>query len=129
MNKDNNLPLDSKSVNAIIANGSLFYNNWNDTMELVSNLYDVLLENGMMWSDWRAKEDSLYGMGEEVEKDFFKMNDESGRNGCYYHFFDEGQLRSIYEQAGFKNILVDKYMYTENNKKKKNVWWHVIAKK
>ena len=82
-----------------------------------------------MWADWRTKEDSLYAMGEETEKDFFKMNEESGRKGCYYHFFAEQQLRELYTKAGFQNVSIDRYMYTENDVSKRNAWWHVVAQK
>ena len=129
VNKHIDIPLKTASVNAIVANGSLFCNDWNTTVELVSNLHDVLSENGLMWADWRAKEDSLYAMGEEKEKDFFEMNEESGRKGCYYHFFDEQQLRELYAKAGFKDVSIDGYMYTENDGSKRNAWWHVVARK
>lgn len=129
VNKDIDVPLKTASVNAIVANGSLFCNDWNTTVELVSNLHDVLSENGLMWSDWRAKEDSLYAMGEEKEKDFFEMNEESGRKGCYYHFFDEQQLKELYTKAGFKDVSIDGYTYTENDGSKRNAWWHVVARK
>lgn len=129
VNKNTDIPLKTASVNAIVANGSLFYNDWNTTIKLLSNLHDVLSENGLMWADWRTKEDSLYAMGEETEKDFFKMNEESGRKGCYYHFFDEQQLRELYTKAGFQNVSIDRYMYTENDGSKRNAWWHVVAQK
>ena len=129
VNKNTDIPLKTASVNAIVANGSLFYNDWNTTIKLLSNLHDVLSENGLMWADWRTKEDSLYAMGEETEKDFFKMNEESGRKGCYYQFFDEQQLRELYTKAGFQNVSIDRYMYTENDGSKRNAWWHVVAQK
>lgn len=129
VNKNTDIPLKTASVNAIVANGSLFYNDWNTTIKLLSNLHDVLSENGLMWADWRTKEDSLYAMGEETEKDFFKMNEESGRKGCYYLFFDEQQLRELYTKAGFQNVSIDRYMYTENDGSKRNAWWHVVAQK
>lgn len=129
VNKNTDIPLKTASVNAIVANGSLFYNDWNTTIKLLSNLHDVLSENGLMWADWRTKEDSLYAMGEETEKDFFKMNEESGRKRCYYHFFDEQQLRELYTKAGFQNVSIDRYMYTENDGSKRNAWWHVVAQK
>lgn len=46
VNKNTDIPLKTASVNAIVANGSLFYNDWNTTIKLLSNLHDVLSENG-----------------------------------------------------------------------------------
>lgn len=129
INKNINVPLEKESVNAIVANGSLFYNGWSETIDLLSNLHNILDANGLMWADWRAKEDSLYGMGEKIEDGYFAMNEESGRSGCCYHFWDLAQLEDIYIKSGFKIVSIDKYMYTENNESKKNVWYHVISKK
>ena len=36
-----------------------------------------------------------------------------------YHFFDEQQLRELYTKAGFQNVSIDRYMYTENDGSKK----------
>ena len=44
-------------------------------------------------------------------------------------FFDEQQLRELYTKAGFQNVSIDRYMYTENDGSKRNAWWHVVAQK
>ncbi len=123
------IPLQPGSVDVIVANGSLFYSSVTETIEMLRKLKNIMSEDGIFWADWRTKEDSLYGMGKEIEPNFFEMNKESGREGCSYHFFDEKQLREIYKETELEIISFDKFEYTENNGKKKSSWFHIVSRK
>ena len=122
------VPVENKSIDAIIADGSLFYKDFKGTIKLLMDLKNVLVKNGIMWADWRSNDDYLYGMGKKLEDDYFQMNEASGRLGARYHFFNKDTLENVYKQAGFEIVSVDKFEYTENNGKRKNSWYHVIAK-
>lgn len=125
---ENQVPLEANSIDAIIADGSLFYNNFEDTIKLLNELRKSLVNGGLIWADWRSTDEYLYGMGKEIEKNYFEMNELSARLGARYHFFDKETLKDVYEQAGLDVISIDVFEYTEQNGKKKNSWFHVIAK-
>lgn len=124
------VPLEEQSVDAIVADGSLFYNNRKDTVQLLQNLGKVLKPGGCLWGDWRAKEDSMYGMGEEIEDGFFRMYAQSGREGSMYHFYDKDTLLEVYSQTGnLKIVSCDEYRYTLDNGKAACAYYHVVAQR
>lgn len=123
-----NLIWPNESVDAVIANGSMFYNTLEDTVKLLKNINCVLKNEGVFWADWRSIKDSLYGMGEEIEENFYLL-EESGREECTYHFFDKYKLINIYREAGFNIIAIDTYEYTQNNGKNLSLWFIVNARK
>ncbi len=65
-NKGLDIPLEDSSVDAIVADGSLFYNNLTNTAKLLGNLKKTLKPGGLMWADFRSTEDSLYGGGYQL---------------------------------------------------------------
>lgn len=129
VNQENKIPLPNESVDAVIANGSMFYNTLEDTINLLKNINCVLKNEGMFWADWRSTKDSLYGMGEEIEENFYLLNEESRRGGCTYYFFDKEKLINTYNEAGFNIIAIDTYEYTQNNGKNLSSWFIVNARK
>ena len=79
-----------------------------------------------MWANWRTKNDSLFGNGREIDKDFFLLD---SREGSTYIFFDEKGLKEIYEEAGFKIVSIDVSGFTQNNMEIRNEWYLVVAQK
>lgn len=130
VNEGIDISLKKESIDVIVASGSLMYCNKEERIQLLKNLKDVLKVGGIFWSDWRSKEDYLYGMGECIEEGYYLLNNNSrGRNGVTYYFTDKNELKNLYEQVGLNIISIDKYSYTEDNENINNSWYHVVAKR
>lgn len=123
------VPLPPESVDAVVADGSLFYNKKEEIGELLSGLQACMRKGGLIWASFRSKKDSLYGCGEQIGEGLYRMGAGTGRSGCAYFFADKTQLMEIYRNAGFSKILADKFEYTENGGAKRNSWYHITAKK
>ena len=76
-NKGLDVPLEDSSVDGIIADGSLFGNPKSDIIKVVSELRRVLKKDGLLWANFRTKEDSMYGMGEKIDDSLYILNEES----------------------------------------------------
>lgn len=118
----------NEEIDAIVADGSLFYYDRSDTVKLLKNLKQCLREGGLFWADWRNKEDSMYGKGEKIEEGLFKLGADSGRGGCNYFFADREELEGIYGEAGLEIISFDTYYYTKENGSTQCSWYHIVAK-
>lgn len=123
------VPLEENSVDAIIADGSLFYNNAIDTIMLLRNLIKCLKPSGKIWANWRTENDSLIEKGVALGDGLYRLNEASKRDGCCYFFCNEEKLRDIYKQAGASIEFLDLFEYTENNMQSKCSWYHVTAYK
>lgn len=128
-NEGLDIPFDSQSVDGIIADGSLFYNNKKDNIIILENLGKVLKPAGKIWADWRTERDSLIEKGVRLENGLYKLGDGSGRNGCCYFFCNEQEVREIYNRAGLKVESVELFEITENNMTARHSWYHVVAVK
>ena len=128
-NKGLDIPLDDCSIDAVVADGSLFCVSKEEIVKNISALKRVMKYDGLIWADFRTKKDSLFGKGEEISTNFFRLESGTGREGCSYYFTDEEDLRDIFSLAGLEIISLDDYSYSENNREIINSWYHVVAKK
>lgn len=129
VNNEIQVPLKEESINAIVADGSLFFYTEEVLIQLLNNLKKCLKQEGLFWADWRSKEDSMYGQGEEIAKNLFVLGDGAGRKGCNYYFADKEEIQALYSKVGFEIVSIDSFSYTVNNGTIKNSWWHVVARK
>lgn len=123
------IPLSDKCIDAVIADGSLFYNSKNDTRKIIINIGKTVKLGGMLWADFRTKKDALFGGGTLLDDGLYLMSKETNRGGCTYFFADENDLEEIFRETGFEIASIDDYEYSENNRKALKSWFHVIAKK
>ncbi len=123
------IPLPEESIDAVVADGSLFYYSKNDIIHVVANLQKVMRKGGLLWTDFRTKRDSLYGKGKQLDNGLYELGNATGREGCAYYFADEKDVREIFFKAGLEILSIDDYSYTENNRNGINSWYHVIARK
>lgn len=132
------VPLKSESVQAIFADGSLFYYTQEDTLKLLGNLRKCLSSGGLFWANWRNKSDSLYrnslddshnGGGRIIEGGLLALGTGSKREGCYYYFAELDELKKLYSNAGFTIKSIDTYTYTQNNGTVQCSWYHIVAEK
>lgn len=121
------LPITPGSIDAVIADGSLFYNNIEDTMVILKNIRKALKKGGKLWANWRSINDSLYGQGELLDNGLYRLGNSSERDGCSYLFCNSETLQKMYYQSGFEIESIDKYSYTENNGNNLCEWHFVVA--
>lgn len=119
-NDETKIPLEDQSINTIIADGALFYLSRKKEMELLSELSRVLKREGIFFADYRSKEDWLYGRGEEIEKDFYKLNCCGSLNGITYAFRDIDEIKEMYKSIGMKIVNYEKIDHWSDNCKRKN---------
>lgn len=121
------IPIESDELDCIVAWGSLFYCNAEDRKLLFSELNRVLKVGGCFLGDFRTKEDYLYGKGEEIENDYFILNEYLP--GINYWFCDEETIRQLYSEHGFEIVNLEKEDFYRYNMQRKNSHYHVWAKK
>lgn len=123
------IEMKTASVDAVIADGSLFYA---EKEEIISNLKEivrVMKDGGLIWADFRTVEDSLFGRGKKIAEGLFELTKDTGREGCLYYFATEKDIYEIFEGAGLQVVSIDDFVFTERNRECINKWFHVVAKK
>lgn len=128
-NEGEKLTLSDACLDYIVAWGSLFYNGRDKFKEVLCEMHRVLKKDGELFFDFRTQKDFLYGKGQELEKDFFYLDKDSGYGGFTYLILTLDELKEIVEKCGFQITNVETYEFTKNNGSKLNSWYHVTAKK
>lgn len=122
------LEMESNSLDYIVAWGSMFYNGREKLKTMLCEMRRILRKDGELFFDIRTQRDSMYGQGEELEKDFFRLN-QSGYEGFTYLFLTKEELIELVESCGFEMVNVETYEFTKNNGKILNSWYQITAKK
>ena len=123
------VPLEPYSIDAIVADGSLFYCTKENIIQIIKNLKAVLKNNGLLWANFRTKQDSLYAKGKQIDDGLYVLEDGTGREGCAYFFAEESDIRTIFRDAEMEIVSIDDYSYSEKNHQIVNSWYHVVARK
>lgn len=123
------IPLQDHSVDGIIADGSLFLNSKEDITVVVTNLSQVVKNDGLIWANFRTRDDSMYGMGEEIGENLFRLDERTGRAGSTYYFANENDIKDIFTLAGFKIETIDDYRQTSDNRREESCWFHVVGRR
>ena len=123
------VPIEADSIDAVIADGSLFYYSRENIVKIIENIKSVMKNNGLLWADFRTKHDSLFERGKQIDDGLFILGEGTDREGCSYFFADESDIRSIFDNANMEIVSIDDYSYSENNHRVINSWFHVIARK
>ena len=96
-NYDVDIPLKENSIDAVVACGSMFYHNKEETLKLLTSIKMVLKDKGKFWADWRTKEDWLFLHTIQIDECLYALDDSSQRKNATYSFFEENELREMYE--------------------------------
>lgn len=110
------IPLEAGIMDCIVAWGALFLCKKLEEETLFGNLVKTLKPGGLLIADYRSKEDDFYGMGEEIDKNVFVLNDLCGSlAGVTMAFKEIDEIIEFYERYGVtvfnyekKNYYVDK---------------------
>lgn len=118
------------SFHAVVAWGVLFLN---PPSEMVSNLRGMgrlLGPDGRLLVNFRTRENSHFGLGEEIEPGCFILDDRAGTyKGMCYTFTDLPDVEALVERAGGMDIVhVEKTTFVKNNLSELHSWLQIELK-
>ncbi|MCI8992063.1 MAG: class I SAM-dependent methyltransferase [Eubacterium sp.] len=98
----------------VIDNAVVYANTYENITAMYREIYSLLKPGGTLFSVSFTTGTTGYGTGKELEKNTFCDITEGSLAGRgTTHFFEEQELRSILEDAGFENITVDWLRFTD----------------
>ncbi|REE55336.1 methyltransferase family protein [Paenibacillus taihuensis] len=94
------LPFADGSVGAVVADLSLHYFAWEDTVHIVNDIARVLKPRGVLLARFNSVGDVHYGagLGVELEPNYYE------HEGRRKRFFDEGDLRQLFADWGIEAV-------------------------
>lgn len=102
---------------AVIDNVCIYANTLPNIRQMYQNIFRVLKGKGKLLTVCFGTETYGYGLGKEVEADTFtEIQDGPLHNRGISHFYNKNEIKDILENVGFKVILIDTIMYTDNGK-------------
>jgi SAM-dependent methyltransferase len=114
------LPFDDSSVNVMIADLSLHYFSWNDTISVVREIRRVLTGGGTLLCRVNSTNDKFYGAGQGIviEENYYSVN------GDLKRFFDREAIDNLF--CGWNIIYateckMDRYRHPK-------ILWEIAAK-
>ncbi len=96
----NGLPFRSNPFNVIIADSCLHYFSWNETIDIIKELYRILAMSGCILLRVNSTKDKNFGagQGQQIEMNYYL------RDGRLKRFFDEIGLRKLFEEMNIINL-------------------------
>lgn len=119
----NTFPFEDSSQQVVIADLSIHYFYWNDTMKIVKEVNRILKENGYFVGRVNSVNDINHGAGQgtEVEENLYEFNN------CLKRFFNRKQLEELFAINEWCILNIDE---TEMNRyANPKVCWEFIVKK
>ncbi|KAE9072691.1 hypothetical protein PF010_g25386 [Phytophthora fragariae] len=94
------LPFAGGSAGAVVADLSLHYFAWQDTVNIVNDIDRVLKPRGVLLARFNSVGDVHYGagLGVELEPNYYEHDERRKR------FFDEGDLRRLFADWGIEAV-------------------------
>lgn len=110
------ISLPDESVDCIVAWGALYFFTGEERKQFAKELYRVLKPNGMVVTDFRGKEDAMYGQGKLVENDMFLLDERAGHmKNFIYWFSNDDDLRKLFEETPFSIENMERNLQWSNN--------------
>lgn len=101
---------------AIVDNVCIYGNQLENIKQMYANCYRMLKTGGKMVTTCFGKRTQGYGTGTALEKDTYVDITEGALVGRgTTHFYNEEELYKVLLNAGFKNIQIDKILYTDRD--------------
>ncbi|MCF7970960.1 MAG: class I SAM-dependent methyltransferase [Methylococcaceae bacterium] len=108
------LPYADQVFDGALAWGVLYYGNKTRMQQGISELHRVLKTTGVALLLLKSCEDLRYGLGREIEKNTFFMEDnQTNEQGMTLCFLDENELRDLFKD--FSVVTMNKNNYYANN--------------
>lgn len=119
----NGLPFEENSIKIVVADLSIHYFYWEDTIKVVNNIAKVLEEGGYFIFRVNSINDENYSQGknaQKIEDGYFKFKDNAIR------LFNEEQLKQLFKGWNIINIQENDIV---RYRRTKTVWEVVVCKK
>lgn len=98
----------------VVDNVCIYANCLGAINQMYANVYRILKSGGKFFSTCFGTGTDGYGNGEEIEKNTFcNINEGALAGRATAHFFTESELRTLAEEQGFSNIMIDEMTYTD----------------
>ncbi len=113
------LPFEDESVRVVIADLSLHYFSWEDTMKIIRDISRVLVNGGYLLCRVNSTKDHHYGAGQgtQVEPNYYHVN------GKYKRFFDQPAIERLFEDGWVVKHLAECEM---NRYQETKIVWEVL---
>ena len=114
------LPFDANSFNLILADLSLHYFSFLETIRIIDDLYRVTKDKGILIARVNSANDINHGSGTgtEVERNFFDLN------GRLKRFFDKEMVYDLFNN----NFVISKAIENKTNKyRDEKILWEIVA--
>lgn len=117
--------LDGKSLNyeekffdCVIDSACIYSNTRDNIIKMYQEVYRVLKQQGKIYSSCFGLETDGYLTSEELEVNTYNNIKEGVlANRGIAHFYSEQELYTILYDIGFRDIVIDKMLYTDNGNK------------
>lgn len=110
--------LEDDFFDSVLDNVCIYANRIEEIKKMYKRVYDFLKVGGKLLTVCFGKETLGYGLGNEIEKDTFTdITDGALKDRGITHFFDEESIKQILTESGFKNIVIDRILYTDRGMK------------
>ena len=130
VNKDVDIEnLDDNSLDIILAFGIMTLNGKAEQQCMLRNMSRMLKTGGRVFADFRTQKDTIYEIAmqenENLNGGFYVKSDELSVKGNYVCILSLQELEEMIENSGLSVENVELCEFTENNRKRKNSWWHI----
>ena len=96
---------------------------------MLKNMSRMLKTGGRVFADFRTQKDTIYEIAmqenENLNGGFYVKSDELSVKGNYVCILSLQELEEMIENSGLSVENVELCEFTENNRKRKNSWWHI----
>ena len=115
------LPFDEKTFRVVIADLSLHYFPWEETVRIVRNISGVLQDGGFLLCRLNSVNDFHFGagQGEEIEPQYYLLD------GLTKRFFDRAQIDALFSNWDIKQIGE----YELNRYRNPKMLWELVLQK
>jgi len=110
-----NVKYQSDFFDAVIDNACVGHNKLENIKAMYSEIYRILKYNGKLFTSFFSTKTTGFGTGEQIEKNTYNNIMTGPLEGLgIVHFWDEGELKEVINNAGFSNIEIEKTTYTSH---------------
>lgn len=114
----NEITYEKNFFDCVIDNACIYANKKRFIISMYRQIYEVLKLGGKLFTSCFGKETMGYGTGNCIENGTYDSITNGVLQGrALVHFFDKNELEQLLESVGFKNILIDENLYTDNGNK------------
>jgi len=120
--------LQRESFDVIIFWGAIFLRSRRDVVLDLLRARTLLRTSGRMCINFRTSRNWFYGLGREIEPGYFHLDNRAGPYAdAIYAFFDEGDIRGMFDEAGLMIEELELVEWSRNQLSERHSWLVVHA--